>query len=252
MTAACPSILGNKKKHEKGRKGKSNHFSEWLHKASEVLRRACFAQNRSTRPHCSFSLPRHEERVLPMRIISRTLSDSWQHRQGVNIFKGRFMMSFWSVYQCREVKWMSTLSQGGLKEFHSLQQNNPWEKLYWELVFFHLAQLFSLLVCLTLAVWSCHLAVRLTEHNTQIKFLQEHMVHRGPEKAFVATPARDLTHHYLPLNTFGGNDPPQTDTSAPIFSFNIATKANHHIKQYVKLILQKSTWLLQENVPPLQ
>lgn len=34
--------------------------------------------------------------------------------------------------------------------------------------------------------------MKLTSHISQIKRFQEHMVHRGSERAFVATPAKDL------------------------------------------------------------
>lgn len=96
--AACPSILGLKKKSGVGGEKRENQitFSEWLCKASEALRRARFAQNRSAgdaplpRP---LSLVMKRERT-PMRIISRSFSGSRRHRQGINNHKANFVMFF--------------------------------------------------------------------------------------------------------------------------------------------------------------
>ena len=98
MTAACPSILGGE-----GMAEKENQITFQSGSTKQAKRSDELASPKIDRPdHTSLflPLPRHDERVLPARIVSRTFSDSWQHRQGINNFKASFMMSFWSLYQC--------------------------------------------------------------------------------------------------------------------------------------------------------
>lgn len=102
---ACPSILGLKKKRGGAEKRENQiTFSEWLCKASEALRRACFTQNRSA-GDAPLALPLSlvmKRDCTPMRIISRSFSDSRRHRRGINNLKANFVMGFffWSVHQC--------------------------------------------------------------------------------------------------------------------------------------------------------
>lgn len=80
---------------------KENQITFQSDSTKQAKRSDKLASPKIDRPdHSSLAAARHDERVLPMRIVSRTFSDSWKYRQGINNFKPRFMMSFRSLYQC--------------------------------------------------------------------------------------------------------------------------------------------------------
>lgn len=113
-------------KHFRNKKGAKKEYQITFQsdstKASEKLRQARFTQNRSARAHSFLSLPRQEERVLPMRIISRTSSESWQRNFITSRLLLQLLGDFLVSISAWRGKWMYTLSWCNLKEFNSLRK----------------------------------------------------------------------------------------------------------------------------------